>query len=118
MVVHSFADVAGRYVTELRDLNRRDRAVETAEGHVRTIAAYLGRKPIAGNTPEDIEAMRGDLLRPSGPGERARSGRTVLNYLNTLHAIFEYAVRHRYTRWNHVKAVAKPNVEQADDKEY
>lgn len=79
--VPSFADIAGRHVAELRDLNRRDRAIETAEGHIPILAAHLGRKPIAAITPEEIEAVRGELLRPTRADERPRSGRTVLHYL-------------------------------------
>lgn len=99
-----FADVARRYVKALEALGRRDRAVETAVGHVAIVHPFIGQRPFAVIRPDEIESLRDALLE-------TRGGRTVKNYLDTLHAIFAYGVRKRYAATNPVDGVERPSVE-------
>lgn len=115
---YTFAEVVAQYIADLRALKRRERAIETAEAHAKVLSKYFGRRPMASITAADVKELRDSLLRPSVPGAKPRSSRTVKNYLDTAHTVFEYGIRQGYIRSNPVKAVAKPTVNPIEYKDF
>jgi integrase len=94
----TFADAAAGYLRHVRVV--RGREVSTLRDYRQSIDRYLnprwGDQPVDAIQPEDVAAMRDDLLkttRGGRDGAATLSTRTVVRHLTVAHGVFKYAMR-------------------------
>lgn len=93
-----------RLVAHLEALGRKRSTTEAYESTLRVhLIPFFGAKPLDAIGRDDVEAFM---------AHRARKGsapKSTLNYLGTLHSVFEFALDRGWVNDNPCKRVAKPS---------
>lgn len=94
----TFADAAAGYLHHVETVKGRE--VSTLRDYRQSIARYLnprwGDRPVESITPDDVAALRDELLKAKREGREdgsLLSTRTVVRHLTVAHGVFRYAMR-------------------------
>ncbi|HME03343.1 MAG TPA: site-specific integrase [Solirubrobacteraceae bacterium] len=100
----TFADAAAGFLRHVEVVKGRE--VSTLRDYRQSIDRYLlprwGERPVEAITPDDVKALRDQLLKAKREGREdgaPLSTRTVVRHLTVAHGVFRYAMReHGLTR--------------------
>jgi integrase len=98
-------DAGLRLIAHLEALGRKRSTVEGYESTLRVhLVPFFGARPLDVITRDDVEAFMAHRARAGG------APKSTLNYLGTLHSVFEFARDRDWIADNPCKRVAKPTL--------